>query len=474
MIPDANTKDSDMTQSVADQGLLTDLYELTMAQSYYFEGMGSDAVFSLFIREYPPNRGYFVNAGLEDVLFYLENLSFSQNDLDYLDSTGLFRADFLHYLSSLRFTGDAFAMPEGRIFFKEEPVLEITAPIIQGQLVETYLINRFNFQVAVATKISRSVSAAQGRQVVDFSLRRTQGIDAGMAVARSGRIAGMAATSNLMAGKKYGIPVSGTMAHSYVTAFKSELDAFRAYADLYKNETVLLIDTYDTMKGAEKAVDVAREMAEKGCRLKAVRLDSGDIVQLSRQVRRLFDSQGLDYVKIFASGGLDEYAIADCLAEGACIDGFGVGTRPGVAADAPYTDMAYKMVEYEGRPTLKLSSGKRSLASPKQVFRNTTNAKMEGDVIGLRQERPRGTPLLTQVMTSGERARKAESLHTIRDRFRSDFDALPERHRKLISPAEYRVETSDALERLQQKAVETTTRRELGGPDLNRAERSLS
>ena len=474
MRPDAKKEESDMTARVADQALLTDLYELTMAQSYYFEGMGSDAVFSLFIRDYPPNRGFFVNAGLEDVLFYLENLSFSQKDLDYLDSTGLFRADFLHYLSTVRFTGDVFAMPEGRIFFKEEPVLEITAPIIQGQLVETYIINRFNFQVAVATKICRSVSAARGRQVVDFSLRRTQGIDAGMAVARSGWIAGMDATSNVMAGKNYQIPVSGTMAHSYVTAFKDEIEAFRAYADLYKNETVLLIDTYDTMKGAKKAADVAREMAEKGYRLKAVRLDSGDMVELSRQVRHLFDAQGLDYVKIFASGGFDEYAITDCLDRGAEIDGFGVGTRQGVSADAPYTDMAYKMVQYNGRSTLKLSSGKRSLAAPKQVFRNTVNKKMEGDVIGLRQESLLGTPLLKPVMTSGKRGGNPESLHTARERFRSDLDALPERYRTLKSPEQYRVETSDALERLQEKAVKEATRRELGGSDENRAERSLS
>ena len=463
-----------MTQNDAEKGICTDLYELTMAQSYYFEGMGSDAVFSLFIRDYPPNRGYFVNAGLEDVLHYLENLTFSQNDLEYLHSTGLFRADFLHHLSSFRFTGDVFAMPEGRIFFKEEPVLEITAPIIQGQLVETYIINRFNFQVAAATKISRNVAAAQGRQMVDFSLRRTQGIDAGMTVARSGWIAGMDATSNVMAGQNYGIPVSGTMAHSYVTAFRSEIDAFRAYADLYKNETVLLIDTYDTVKGAEKAAIVAREMEDKGTRLKAVRLDSGDMVQLSRKVRQLLDARGLNHVKIFASGGFDEYAIADCLERGALIDGFGVGTRPGVSADAPYTDMAYKMVQYNGRSTLKLSSGKRSLASPKQVFRNTTNSKMEGDVIGLRQESLTGSPLLHKAMTAGKRTKNPEPLQKARERFRSDFDALPGQHRKLKSPEEYQVKISDALKRLQQEAVKTVSRREMGGPYRSRTERSLS
>ena len=463
-----------MTLNAAEKGIFTDLYELTMAQSYYFEGMGSDAVFSLFIRDYPPNRGYFVNAGLEDVLHYLENLTFSQNDLEYLHSTGLFRADFLHHLSSLRFTGDVFAMPEGRIFFKEEPVLEITAPIIQAQLVETFIINRCNFQVAAATKISRSIAAAQGRQVVDFSLRRTQGLDAGMAVARSGWIAGMDATSNVMAGKKYGIPVSGTMAHSYVTAFRNELEAFRAYADLYKNETVLLIDTYDTVKGAEKAVVVAKEMEAKGGRLKAVRLDSGDMVQLSRQVRQLLDVKGLDYVKIFASGGFDEYAIADCLDRGAPIGGFGVGTRPGVSADAPYTDMAYKMVRYNDRSTLKLSSGKRSLAAPKQVFRNTADGKMQGDVIGLREERLTGTPLLHKAMTAGKRTKGPEPLHTARNRFRSDLDTLPGPHRKLNTPEEYQVKISDALERLQQEAVQTVSRRETGGPYTNEAERSLS
>jgi nicotinate phosphoribosyltransferase len=294
-----------------------------------------------------------------------------------------------------------------------------------------------------------------------------------MAVARSGWIAGMDATSNVMAGKKYGIPVSGTMAHSYVTAFRSEIDAFRAYADLYKNETVLLIDTYDTVKGAEKAAIVAKEMEDKGGRLKAVRLDSGDMVQLSRKVRQLLEERGLDYVKIFASGGFDEYTIADCLDRGAPIDGFGVGTRPGVSADAPYTDMAYKMVRYNGRSTLKLSSGKRSLAAPKQVFRNTANGRMEGDVIGLRQESLTGTPLLKPVMTTGKREQKAESIHSVRERCRSDLDALPERYRKLKSPEQYRVETSDALERVQEEAVETATRRELCGPDKQNTKEAI-
>ncbi|MEJ2165475.1 MAG: nicotinate phosphoribosyltransferase [Desulfobacterales bacterium] len=329
--------------------LLTDLYEFTMAEAYYQNKMFAPATFSLFIRGYPPNRGYFVSAGLEDVLDYLVRIGYSQEALDYLNSTGLFSDDFLHYLSSLRFSGDVHAIAEGRLFFKDEPVLEVTAPIIEGQLMESYIINAINLQVNMASKVARCVYAAAGRNVVDFSLRRTQGPDAALKLARAGYIAGLRGTSNVLAGRTYGIPVSGTMAHSFITSFKEEIDAFRAFADVFGDNTVLLIDTYDTLSGAEKALQVAAEMAARGNKLKGVRLDSGDMTRLSKAVREMFKREGLDDVSIFASGGFDEFKIAGSVESGAEIDAFGVGTKMGTSADSPYTDMAYKLVQYDQR-----------------------------------------------------------------------------------------------------------------------------
>ncbi|MGD9306030.1 MAG: nicotinate phosphoribosyltransferase, partial [Desulfobacterales bacterium] len=323
-----------MEPPIKSLALLTDLYEFTMAQAYLQNNMFAAATFSLFIRDYPPHRGYFVSAGLEDVLDFLEWFHYSQEDLDYLSSTGLFSEDFLHYLSELRFTGDVYAIPEGRLFFKDEPVLEVTAPIIEGQLMESFVINAINLQANMASKVSRCVYAANGRNIVDFSLRRTQGTDAGLKVAKTGYIAGLAGTSNVLAGKLHKIPVSGTMAHSFITSFNEEIDAFRAFAEVFGDNTVLLIDTYDTLTGAEKAIEVAKEMAKRGQKLKGVRLDSGDMTKLSKQVRELLRQEGLEDVKIFASGGFDEFKIADSLANGAEIDAFGVGTKMGVSADS--------------------------------------------------------------------------------------------------------------------------------------------
>lgn len=442
--------------------LLTDLYELTMAASYYQHKMFALATFSLFIREYPPNRGYFVSAGLEDVLDFLEAFRVSQEELDFLKTTGLFSDDFLHYMGGVKFSGQVFAIPEGRLFFKDEPVLEITAPIIEAQIIETFVLNAINFQVTLATKAARCVHAARGRSVVDFSFRRTQGIDAGLKVARASYLTGFNSTSNVMAGKLYDIPISGTMAHSYVTSFSDEIEAFRAFAETFPENTVLLIDTYDTIAGAHKAVTVAREMLSKGRKLKGVRLDSGDMAKLSMEVRKILDEAGLTEVKIFASGGFDEYKIDQVLQEGAKIDAFGVGTKLGVSADSPYADIAYKMVEYDGRPVLKLSTGKRTLVGEKQVFRIYQKEKLARGIIALRHERLEGEPQLRLFMQGGKRLQPYESLSEIRERFRREFAALDDKYKVLEKPALFPVELGPGLEELQKQTIHKVREKELG------------
>ncbi len=442
------------TYNSTGEALLTDLYELTMLQSYVREGMFSRATFSLFTRQLPPNRSYLVTAGLGDVLRYLEALRFSASDIDYLHSTGIFDAGFLEYLEGFRFTGDVWAIPEGRIHFEDEPVVEVTAPIPEAQLVETLIINQVNLQSLVASKAARCVWAAQGRRVVDFSLRRAQGTDAGMKVARSSYLAGFVSTSNVLAGKTYGIPVAGTMAHSYITSFPEEIDAFRAYARSFPNGTILLVDTYDTVAGARKAAVVGKEMENRGHRLRAVRLDSGDLVALSREVRHVLDEAGLGYVEIFASGGLDEYQVGEIVEAGAPIDGFGVGTRMGVSSDAPWLDMAYKLVKYDGRPVLKLSTGKVSLADEKQVYRlHDSHGMLAEDVIALRDEvLPEvGEPILTRVMEGGRITPALPALEEVRQRFREEFACLPERYKVLRDAPAYPVRLSPGLRQLQER-----------------------
>jgi len=362
----------------------------------------------------------------------------------------------------LAFTGDVFAIPEGRLFFKDEPILEVTAPIIEAQLVESLVINMINLQVTLATKASRCFHAAGGRNLVDFSLRRTQGIDAGMKVARASYIAGFGATSNVMAGKLLGIPISGTMAHSFVTSFRKEIDAFRAFSETFPKNTVLLIDTYDTLAGARKAVQVAREMTDRGEKLKGVRLDSGDFADLSRQVRNIFQEAGLEEVSIFASGGFDESKIEKVLGRGAEIDAFGIGTKMGVSADAPYTDIAYKLVQYDGRPVLKLSTGKRTLVGEKQVFRRGERNRILGDSIGLREENIPGETLLEPVMEKGKRSRNPEPLKNIRDRFLEEFAFLDESHKSLTDPALFPVDLGPELEKMQDQIVHEVIEKELG------------
>jgi len=445
--------------------LFTDLYELTMAASYYDHGMFEPATFSLFIRKYPTSRRYFISAGLADVLDYLKDLKFASDDLNYLEETGLFKPGFLSYLEKFRFTGDVFAIPEGRLFFVNEPIIEITAPLIESQIVETFIINAINLQVMIATKASRCVHVAWPRKLVDFSLRRTHGIDAGMKVARASFIGGFEGTSNVLAGKIYGIPIFGTMAHSFVISFEKEIDAFRAFAQSFPENVVLLVDTYDTVSGTVKAAEVGREMALKGQKLKGVRLDSGDIALLSRKVRKILKRTGLRETTIFASGAFDEYKIQRILDQAGDIDSFGVGTKMGVSADAPYLDMAYKLVKYAGRPVLKLSPEKITLASEKQIFRFTTSkGKLKSDVIGLREEKLEGgEPLLNRVMTRGKVISEFSDLFRIQKIFLDEFSKLDFKLKSLEKKeTEYRVSLSPRLKSLQSRIVNTLKAKELG------------
>lgn len=435
--------------------LLTDLYQLTMAQSYFRERQFGDATFSLFIRSYPPDRGYFVSAGVTDVLDYLENFAFDSAGIEYLARQGQFSTDFLDYLSRLRFSGDVWAIPEGEIFFKDEPLLEITAPIIQAQIAETFIINQLHLQTLIGTKAARCVDAAESRPVVDFALRRTHGTDAGMKVARVSYLAGFAGTSNVLAGKQYGIPIVGTMAHSFVSSFEREIDAFRAYALSFPRAAILLIDTYDTLQGARHAVEIAKEMAARGEQLIGVRIDSGDLPELARQVRMIFDEASLPSLKIFGSGGLDEYDLADFSAAQVPFDSYGVGTKMGTSADAPWTDMSYKLVEYQNRPVLKLSIGKVSLPGRKQIFRRRDGAGIfSRDRIGLRSEDLEGERLLREVMRAGQRTAPCPSIRESRALFAAEFAGLPQRFRAIRRPEIYPVELSPALRTLQREVTQ--------------------
>ena len=387
--------------------LFTDFYELTMCASYFDNKNFEPATFDLFIRRLPENRSYFLFTGLEQALQYLQKIKFTEEHLAYLKKQG-FKEDFLDYLRGFKFTGDVWAVPEGTVAFPNEPLIRVTAPIIEAQLVETFLLNSVNLQTMIATKASRVVHAAKGKSVIEFGLRREPGIDAGMKVARSSYIAGCQGTSNVLAGQAYGIPVFGTMAHSFIMSYPKEIDAFRAFAKTFPNKSTLLIDTYNDISGAEKAAVVAKELEAKGFRLGGVRLDSGDLAQTSKKVRKILDDQGLDYVKIFASGDLDEFKIEELLGKGAKIDSFGVGTKMGTSADRPYLDVIYKLCETmmaDGSfsPIMKLSKDKITLPGRKQVYRfRDAVGNFEKDIIALADEKVQGEPLLVKVMEKGK------------------------------------------------------------------------
>lgn len=433
-----------------DAALFTDLYALTMLQAYFHEGMDDVAVFDFFVRRLPKGWNYLVACGVADMLDYLEKLTFSTEALGFLAELGSFSPDFLNYLADFRFAGNVYALPEGTVAFPLEPLVEVEAPLPQAQLIETLLINQVHFQTLMASKAARVVHAAQGATVVDFGSRRAHGIDSAIKGARAFHVAGVAATSNVLAGKRYGIPVRGTMAHSYIQAHADELDAFRQFAALYP-DTVLLVDTYDTLAGVKKIVTLARELGD-AFRVCAIRLDSGDLEELARASRRILDDAGLYNVEIFASNSLDEYAISHLISRGAPIDGFGVGTRMSVSSDAPTLDCAYKLVAYGGRGRMKLSTGKASLPGRKQVYRfqeGTANTRdIPRDVIALADEHvPGGTPLLVPVMREGKRLPAGHSdLAAARERAKRQRQELPPRlHALGTADPPYPVEVSAAL-----------------------------
>jgi nicotinate phosphoribosyltransferase len=429
----------------ADFALFTDLYELTMVQAFVEEGMHDVAVFDLFCRKLPAQRNHLLACGLDDALSYLEQVRFTPEAIDFLRGHGGFNDPFLQWLGAFRFTGEVRAVPEGTAVFAGEPMLQVIAPLPEAQLVEPALLNQITFQTVLASKAARVVAAARGRGVVDFGMRRMHGVDAAMKAARAFYIAGVSATSNVLAGSQYGIPISGTMAHSYIEAHEDELEAFRRFAEIYP-ETILLVDTYDTLEGVRKVIALAGELGES-FRVKGIRLDSGDLGDLARRSRRLLDEAGLKNVQIFASGGLDERQIVALLDRGAPIDAFGVGTRMGVSSDAPSLDTAYKLVAYAGRGRMKLSTEKATLPDRKQVFRVGEGGGEMHDVIALSNERLDGRPLLRPVMKDGQRLPAGrEDLQTIRERAGREIEHLPARLRAL-EPAEpaYPVRISDRL-----------------------------
>ena len=461
-----------MSRNGPSLGLFTDLYQLTMAQAYWQNSQTARATFSLFFRKYPPNRGYFVFAGLDDVVDYLEEFRFSRDDIDYLRSTHRYTDDFLEYLGELRFTGDVRAMSEGTPFFINEPVLELTAPVIEAQLVETMLVNQTTLQSVLATKASRVVHVARGKTVVDFAARRTHGTEAANKLSRVSYMAGFAGTSNVLGGALYSIPTFGTMAHSFVTTFEDEADSFRAYARVFPDASTFLVDTYDTLEGVRRAIEVGLEMKALGHSLRAIRLDSGDLLDLSLQSRAMLDDAGLGDVEIIATGGLDEFEVDSLLAAGAPIDGFGVGTKVGVSADAPWTDGVYKLVEYDGRPVVKLSAGKATLPGPKQVYRYRDESDVYiRDVVAGADELPPGgsaEPLIHEVMKKGRRLGPLPGLDELRTRFWSGLDRLPDRHKAIRSPAEYEVVVSDRLRALATKLTHEATTRHADAPTVDR------
>lgn len=429
--------------------LFVDLYELTMAQAYLQSGQTGHATFSLYFRNFPANRTYYVFCGLEAVVSYLEDLNFTEDDLSVLDSLDLFDDMLLDYLSSFRFTGSVRSMSEGDIFFPNEPVIEVSGPIVECQIAETFLINQINLESMLATKAARVVNAAGGRQVVDFASRRTHGTDAALTLARASYIAGFEGTSNVRAASLYGIPAVGTMAHSFISTFDSETEAFENYARSFPKSSTFLVDTYDTLQGVRSAIEVAQKMKARGDSLRAIRLDSGDMADLSVQARTMLDEAGLCDVRILASSGLDEYSISDLVNSGAPIDGFGVGTRVGSSADAPFTDFVYKLVEYQARPMMKLSEGKVSLPGPKQVFRlSKADGMFDYDVIAHSDQATNDTrtrALLRPVMNSGKRVAPLPGVHEVRQYHREQLQGLPPSLLGAESDGSFCVNISDEL-----------------------------
>jgi nicotinate phosphoribosyltransferase len=433
----------------ATSALLTDLYQLNMMQAYLDRGETKTAVFEFFVRKLPRERGFLIAAGLEQVLEFLAGLRFTPEELDWLASSGRFGKNLIDYLARLRFTGDIHAMPEGTVFFPDEPILRVTAALPEAQLVETRLINLLQFQSMIAAKAARMVLAAPGKRLVDFGLRRAHGAEAGFLAARASYIAGLSGTATVLADKQFGIPIFGTMAHSYIQVHDDEAQAFENFARARPKNLTLLIDTYDTEAAARKVVALAPRLKAAGISIGAVRLDSGDLITLSKTVRRILDEGGLRDVTIFASGGIDETVIANIIRSGAPIDGFGIGSSLTTSYDAPGLDCAYKLEEYAGLPRRKRSAGKATWPGRKQVWRRFgADGRMAGDILSLENDDQAGEPLIELVMQGGKRVAPAPLLAEIRARAARDLQRLPEPLRRLEPGASYPVEVSEALRRL--------------------------
>jgi len=436
--------------------LLTDLYQLNMIQAYLDHGETKTAVFEFFVRTQPARRGFLLAAGLEQALDFLETIRFSAAEIEWLASTGRFGKNLLDYLREFRFSGDVHAMPEGTVFFAGEPILRVTAPLPQAQFVESRLINILHFQTLIAAKAARMVLAAPNKVLVDFGLRRAHGAEAGLMAARASYIAGFAGTATVLAGQDFGIPLYGTMAHSFIEAFDDEMAAFAAFARARPDNLVLLLDTYDTEAAARKVVALAPRLKAAGIAIRGVRLDSGDLVALAKSVRGILDAGGLAEVTIFASGGLDEDALAGFASANAPIDGIGIGTSLTTSADVPNIDCVYKMQDYAGLPRRKRSAKKATWPGRKQVWRRYgADGRMAGDLLALDTPSPSspargggGEPLLQLVMQDGRRLRPAPSLDEIRRRAARELERLPEPLRRLEPGATYPVEIADELKTL--------------------------
>lgn len=433
----------------ASSPLLTDLYQLTMLQGYFDRGMEDTAVFELFVRRLPPARGFLLAAGLEQALDFLECLHFTPAELDWLEHSGRFNANLVDRLGSLRFTGEVHALPEGTAFFANEPILRVTAPLPEAQLVESRLMNILHFQTLIASKAARCVLAAPGKLLVDFGMRRAHGAEAGMFAARASYLAGFTGSSTVLAEAVYGIPSFGTMAHSYIQAHDDEAAAFEHFALSQRENVVFLIDTYDTEAAARTVVRIAPRLREQGIAIKSVRLDSGDLLDHSRRVRAILDAGGLNATGIFCSGGLDETELRNLLGAGAPIDGFGIGTHLDTSSDAPYLDCAYKLQEYAGVARRKRSEGKATWPGRKQVYRrHDAEGRPVGDILTLAGDPQDGEPLLMPYMKDGRRIAAAEPLDRIRRRARDQLASLPSPLARLDPAYGYPVIVSAALREL--------------------------
>jgi nicotinate phosphoribosyltransferase len=426
--------------------LSTDLYELNMIQAYLDKGEDKEAVFEFFVRRLPTRRGFLLAAGLDDVLDYLETLRFSAAEIDWLKSTGRFRDNLLDYLKNFRFTGDVHAIPEGSVCFTNEPLIRITAPLPQAQLVESRLINILHFQTLIASKAARMVLAAPGKILSDFGLRTAHGAEAGLYSARASYLAGFAGAANVLAGERYGVPIVGTMAHSFVQVHDDEMTAFENFARARPQGVILLIDTYDTEQGARKVVKLAPRLAADGIAIRGVRIDSGDLTAMARKVRGILDDGGLRDVVILVSGGINEDVLQTMMKEKAPIDGFGIGVNLAASVDVPALDCAYKLQEYAGKPKRKLSEGKATWPGRKQVWRAySADGRMRGDILSLENDKQPGEALIVPVMRAGKRIAPEPTLAQIRERAAADLKRLPGPLARLESGFDYPVNVADAL-----------------------------